>query len=320
MLSRRGMLGLAAAIPLLSHGAAAAGRMLRVGYQNSGSLLILTQQRRLEMALGGAGVGVQWLEFQSGPPLLEALNAASIDVGAVGDTPPIFAQASGVDFVYIGVQRGTGRNIAILAPPGSSLRGLADLKGKRIAFTKGSAAHYLTVRALATVGLGLADVQPAYLQPADAGAAFRNGSVDAWTIWDPFYALTEREPGVRVLTTGEISPFNSFVLARREYAQATADIALALRGEINAAAGWAEAHPDELGRILSEVTGVSLDAQRVAAARGTYRVALLDAEVTARQQEEADTFFALHVIPRKIDVRAAVWTPPAETASAGAKP
>jgi aliphatic sulfonates family ABC transporter substrate-binding protein len=293
----------------------AAGPGVRIGYQKTGTLVILRQQQRLEKL----GWSVRWVEFQSGPPLLEALNAGAVDFGATGDTPPVFAQAAGVDLVYVASQPASGRNAAILVHADSPIRSVADLRGRRLAVTKGSSAHYQTVRTLATAGLTLADVQPVFLQPADAGAAFRTGAVDAWTIWDPFYAIAEREPGVRVLITGEVAPSNSFFLARRDVAVRQPDLVVGLLREINAAAAWSEEHRDELARIMAEVTGVDEAAQRVAAARGTYRVAFMDDAVTAQQQALADTFAGLGVLPRRIDVRGAVWLPPAERADLGGK-
>ena len=140
---------------------------------------------------------MQWVEFQFGPPMLEAMRVNAIDIGAVGDTPPVFAQAAHGDLLYIAAQRAGGQ--AILVPPGSTLQTLHDLKGKKVAFGRGSSAHNLTIAALEKGGLTYADIQPIYLGPADAGAAFERGAIDAWTIWDPYYALFETRPGVRVL-------------------------------------------------------------------------------------------------------------------------
>ena len=302
-LTRRG-LGAAALVLALPNLARAAGRV-RIGYQKNGSLAIMRQQRRLEQ-----GLAVEWVEFNSGPPLLEALNAGAVDFGATGDTPPIFAQAAGADLLYVGGQPISGANEAVLVPDTSPIRTIADLRGKRVAFTKGSSAHYMTVQVLASAGLKPSDIQQVNLQPPDAGAAFRTGALDAWAVWDPFFAIAEAEPTTRVLTTGEkVAPSNSFFLASRRFTEREPGTVLALLDAINATADWGRANPEELAQTLAGITGVPLPAQRVSAARGVYAVQPMDEAIIARQQSVADTFAALRVIPARIDVRAAVWRP-----------
>jgi sulfonate transport system substrate-binding protein len=83
---------------------AQASRKLRIGYQKNGVLVIARRQTVLENRLVRDGVGVEWVEFAAGPPLLEAMAAGEIDVGQVGDTPPIFAQAAGAPIVYVAGQ------------------------------------------------------------------------------------------------------------------------------------------------------------------------------------------------------------------------
>jgi aliphatic sulfonates family ABC transporter substrate-binding protein len=283
---------------------------LRIGYQKIGPLVILKQQHTLEQALAAEGVTVNWVEFQSGPPLMEALNAGGIDVGFAGDTPPIFALAAGVDLVFIGSQAVTGANTAILVAKDSPIRGVADLRGHSIAFTKGSSAHYQVVQTLGSAGLSIADVKPVYLQPSDATAAFRTGRVDAWAIWDPFFAIAERDPNTRVLTDGRLAPSNSFFLARRSYATAHPELIGRFIHEITAAAEWSGQHQDELARTMSAITGVDLAAQTVAAARGVYTVDVPSPGVVAREQQVADTFLALKIIPRRVDIAAATFVPP----------
>jgi aliphatic sulfonates family ABC transporter substrate-binding protein len=308
---------LAIAVLALAAGTARAQTTLRIGYQKNGALVILKQQRQLETELGPRGIAVQWVEFQSGPPLLEALNAGGIDFGATGDTPPVFAQAAGVPFVYVGAQPVSGRNAAVLVRKDGPIASIADLRGLRVAVTKGSSAHYQLVRTLHGAGLSLSDIQPVYLQPADAAAAFRAGGVAAWTIWDPFYAIAEHDPGTRVLTDGTIAPSNGFFLARRDYAEHYPAVIVTVLRAANGAAAWSEAHQDDLARIMAEVTGVDVESQRVAAARGTYRVDFLNDGVIRTQQGVADTFHALGVIPAAIDVRVAVWLPPAGSCISG---
>ena len=302
-LTRRG-LGAAALALALPNLARAAGRV-RIGYQKNGSLAIMRQQRRLEQ-----GLAAEWVEFSSGPPLLEALNAGAVDFGATGDTPPIFAQAAGADLMYVGGQPVSGANEAVLVPDSSPIRTIADLRGKRVAFTKGSSAHYMAVQVLASAGLKPSDIQHVNLQPSDAGAAFRSGALDAWAVWDPFFAIAEAEQTTRVLTTAEkVAPSNSFFLASRRFTEREPCAVLALLDAINATADWARANPEELAQTLAGITGVPLPAQRVSAARGVYAVQPMDEAIIARQQSVADTFAALRVIPARVDVRAAVWRP-----------
>jgi sulfonate transport system substrate-binding protein len=297
------------AVPLAAR-AAPSERQFRIGYQKNGALLILKQQETLTRRLAAQGVAVQWVEFQSGPPLLEALNAGGIDFGATGDTPPIFAQAAGAAVVYVGFLPAPGASSAILVQKGGSIATLADLKGKKIAFTRGSSAHNFVVRVLDKVARGYGDIQPVYLQPADAAAAFHNGAIDAWAIWDPFYAVAQRYPNARVLTTAEgVAPSNSFFLAHRDVVARDPGVITAAIEEIDIASRWAGAHQDELARTMAEATGVELAVQRVAAARGNYAVGFITADVIRQQQAIADSFHRLGLIPRAIDVRAAVWTP-----------
>ena len=175
---------------------------LRVGYQKSSvNLLIARRLGLVEHRL--PGLSVRWVEFSAGPQLLEALGAGSLDFGMTGDTPPIFAQAAGRDVLYVGRETPKPRSSAILVPPDSTIGSLAGLRGKRVAFQKGSSAHYLVLRALEKAGLRLSDIQPMYLAPADARAALERHSVDAWAIWDPYWAAAATGSRAKVLATGE---------------------------------------------------------------------------------------------------------------------
>lgn len=308
MVARRTLIAAAMLVP----SAARAAAPLRIGYQKNGALLILKQQRGLEPVLAPAGVTVEWFEFSSGPPMLEALNAGGIDFAATGDTPPIFAQAAGTDLVYVAYQPVPGRNSAILVRNDGPIRSLADLKGRRVAFTKGSSAHNVVIQVLRRAGLDYRDIAPAFLAPADAAAAFRQGAIDAWAIWDPFFALAERDPGTRVLTTAVgIAPSNSFFLASRALVRNRPEVVRAVLGETTRIAREIEAHLDDFARAMAAATGIPEDIQRIAAARGNYQVSFLTDEAVAQQQAIADIFFALRLIPTAIRVRDAVWSPSA---------
>ena len=148
----------------------------------------------LEKRLAPRGIKVTWSEFTSGPPLLEALGANAIDFGSTGDIPPLFAQAAGGDLRLCRGeqgQRSTARRSSSSRTRRS--RSLADLKGKKVAFKRGSSSHNFAVKALRTVGLTLGDVDALDLGPPDAAPAFANNQIDAWVIWDPYYAIAEQD-------------------------------------------------------------------------------------------------------------------------------
>jgi sulfonate transport system substrate-binding protein len=271
----------------------------------------------LEKRLAAQGITVTWVEFQSGPPLIEALNAGAIDFGYTGDTPPIFAQAAGVSFVYVASIPNPGKSNAILVRTDSGIKTIQDLRGKKIALVKGSSAHNVLVQTLEKANVPWPDITPVYLQPADAGAAIQSGAVDAWSIWDPFYAVAEHYPGVRVLTNAEgIAPSNSFFLASRDYATRYPATIQAIVDEAQRAWHWSESHQDQLAQTLADASGVDIGAERVVAARGDYQVLYLSSGVIRRQQSIADTFSKLGLIPKPIQIGEAVWTPTGKTLTA----
>jgi sulfonate transport system substrate-binding protein len=307
------LVGAAASVPAVALAQSpnvAVPKEFRIGYQKTGVLVITRQQGVLERRLGKLGIAVKWVEFTSGPPLLEAMNAGSIDLGAVGDSPPIFAQAAAAAVVYVaGAPVNNGQ--AILVKPDSPLRSLADLKGKRVAFTKGSSAHNVVIAALEKAGLSYADITPTYLSPADAGAAFARDSVDAWAVWDPFFAIAEKSQGARVLVNAaDVIKTFSFYLANRDFATRYPKILNEALGGLAEAANWAENNRGEVAKALAAVTGVSLEIQVIAANRASFPFGPITPEIIASQQAIADRFHRLGLIPRPIVVREAVWTAP----------
>jgi sulfonate transport system substrate-binding protein len=291
-------------------GAQAGLREIRIGYQKNGVLVIARQRAALEQHFAPQGIDVKWIEFSSGPPMLEAMSVGSVDYGAVGDTPPIFAQAAGANLVYAAGEPIITGHQGILVPANSPIRSLADLKGKRVGFTKGSSAHNVIVMALEKAGLAYADITPVYLTPPDAGPAFANGSIDAWSIWDPYFAIGEVKQNGRILvTSSDIAGTNSFFIANRDFAR---DHGAALQQIIDvtsATAKWAEAHRDEVAKSLSVITGIPLDIQTVAANRESFLMGPITDEVIVIQQGVADRFYRLGLIPKPIVVRDAVWKP-----------
>jgi sulfonate transport system substrate-binding protein len=303
-------LGTAAAVALsqAAH-AQAETKEIRIGYQKNGVLVIARQQAALEKHFAPQGIEVKWVEFSSGPPMLEAMNVGSVDYGAVGDSPPIFAQSAGAAIVYAAGQPITNGQ-GILVPPNSTIRSVADLKGKRVGFTKGSSAHNVIVQTLEKAGLTYADITPVYLTPPDAGPAFANGSIDAWSIWDPYFAIGETKQNGRILVNAsEITKTNSFYIANRDFAKTRGAVLQQIIDVTSSTAKWAESHRDEVAKALSAVTNIPLDIQTVAANRSSFAVGPITDDIILTQQGVADRFFKLGLIPKPVVVRDAVWKP-----------
>jgi sulfonate transport system substrate-binding protein len=282
---------------------------IRIGYQKNGVLVIARQQATLEKHFAPQGIAVKWLEFSSGPPMLEAMNVGSVDYGAVGDSPPVFAQSAGAAIVYAAGQPITNGQ-GILVQGNSAIRTIADLKGKRVGFTKGSSAHNVIVQTLEKTGLTYADITPVYLTPPDAGPAFANGSIDAWSIWDPYFTIGEIKQNGRILVNAsDIGKTNSFYIANRDFAKSHGQVLQQIIDVTASTAKWAEAHRDEVAKSLSTITGIPVDIQTVAADRSSFAVGPITDDIVATQQSVADRFFKLGLIPKPIVVRDAVWKP-----------
>ena len=291
---------------------------LRIGFQKGASLFVLQKaQGSFEKRFAPLNVGVKWVEFPAGPQLLEGLNVGSVDVGFVGEAPPIFAQAAGANFVYIGHDPAAPEAEAIVVPKDSPVKTVADLKGKKIALNKGSNVHYLLVRALERAGLKYSDVQPVFLPPADARAAFEKGSVDAWSIWDPFLAAVEKQSGARIVVDGRNGVANNyqFYLAERGYAQTRPDVLKALFDDSIEQGRWLKANLKQAAAIIAPLQGLEPAVVELALQRYQFNVAPLSAAVAAEQQKVADTFHELKLIPKPVRIADALPGSPIKTAS-----
>ncbi|WP_421401146.1 aliphatic sulfonate ABC transporter substrate-binding protein [Agrobacterium fabrum] len=289
--------------------AAQAAEELKIGYQKTGLPVIARQQGVIEKALEAKGVKVSWVEFTAGPPLVEALNVGSINVGWTGDAPPIFGQAAGSAIVYVAALPSNGKGEAIFTKPESGIKSVADLKGKKVGVGKGTSAHNLLVAALEKNGLKLSDIDVTYLSPADAAAAFASDKIDAWAVWDPFYAIAEtRYKPVTLARTSEVLDVSTYFLANRDYAKSHADTINTTVGALGEAAKWSAANRDKVAAALHEVTGVPLEAQTLAANRSEFGITRIDDKIVASQQETADRFYRLGLIPKQISIKDAVWS------------
>mgnify|MGYP000022262383 FL=1 len=280
---------------------------LNIGFQKYGLLPIIKAQGSLESALKKQGVTVKWVEFPAGPQLLEGLNVGSVVFGEAGEAPPIFAQAANSNLVYIANQPAAPLAEALIVQKDSPIKSIQDLKGKRVVLNKGSNVHYLLLKLLEANKLTLQDIQVVYLPPSDARAAFERGAVDAWVIWDPFFAAAEHQIGARILATGQNLVSNhQFYLADRKFAEQNPEILKTLVNELNTTTQWVSQHQDEAAKLLEKPTGLSSDILKTSISRMGFGVQAISAEVTQEQQYVADAFYQQKLIPNKINIQAAI--------------
>ncbi len=286
-------------------------KTLAVGYQKSSlNLLVARQQQLFEQQF--PGVQVAWKEFPAGPQMLEALAVGAIDFGAVGNTPPVFAQAAGKDLKYIGYEVVPQNAQALLIPADSSIRTLADLKGKRIAVQKGSSAHELLAKVLQKAGLSWQDIQPIWLPPADARAAFDKQSIDAWSIWEPYLSAAELDAKAKVLIDGQaFARTYSFYIANPQFIEQHPGATEKILQSLNTADQWVLQHQQQALKIYQQSTGLKQNiAQRVIDKRlKPSPIYSLKPEVVQAQQEIADLFQQVKLIPKSIQVSQVVWVP-----------
>lgn len=285
-------------------------REVRIGFQKTSLPVVARREGTIEAALG-PDVTVRWVEFTAGPPLVEALNVGAIDLGWTGDAPPIFGQASGAAIVYVAALPAQNQGEAIIAKSDGGIATLADLKGRSIGVGKGTSSHNLLIAALEKAGIGYDEITPNYLSPADAAAAFASDKIDAWAIWDPFLAIAETRYKPNVLVrTGDVLDVNTYFLGNRDFVAAHPTAVIEVLSGLDTAAKWADAHRAEVAEAVHEVTGVPMEAQTLAVDRAQFGIYEITPEIVAHQQETADRFYKLGLIPNAIVVSDAVWPRP----------
>lgn len=279
-------------------------KVVRIGYQKFGTLNILKARHTLDDRLKQQGLSVQWIQFPAGPQLLEALNTGNIDFGHAGESPPIFAQAAGAPLVYVANQTPNPKAEAILVRKDSPIQSVADLKGKSIALNKGSNVHFFLVKALADAGLKYEDVTLKFLPPADARAAFEQGSVDAWVIWDPFFSAARRAMGARVVRDGEGLVANrEFYLAAKPFVEQHSDRIQTILEEVGKADVWAKENVTDAAKLLSPELGIDVATLEEVLQRRPSGLKPIQADVVKDQQDIADEFLKLKLLPKPIQVK-----------------
>ncbi len=294
----------ASAAPSASAPAKNYPKALRIGYQKGNTLNILKAHGNLEKRLKDLGISVEWNVFPGGNNVLEALAAGQIDYGNAADGSGVFAQAGGKTFVYVGNDLPNPEGMGIMVHKDSPIKTIADLKGKKVAVIKGGNHHYLTVLALERVGLKADDVQYVYVKDASEGrAVFETKQVDALGSWDPFFATVQNDLKPVTLTDGaDYSPNRTFYYSSNEFTSKYPDLVKIILEETDVSDKWANGNKEEVVKLLTQELGIDEQAIRTAVERRTYGVEAITRDTIAPQQQLADTFHRIGLIPEKLDV------------------
>lgn len=258
----------------------------------------------------GRPVEVELLEFTSGPPLLEAFNSNSVDIGQTGDAPPVFAQTAGVPLYYVASQVSSG-GTALLVPENSPIQSVSELAGKKVAFARGSSSHLFIIEALRANGLDYPDIEPIFLQPGEAKAAFDGGSVDAWVIWDPFLTTAIQTSNARPLfTSDELAPTRGYTLASQTFADENPEAVRIIVEQLDAGVTWTKENLEEYAAFQEEQTGVPAATWlSIYEQREISNFDWITDAVVAQQQGRADLFLEAEVIPAQLDIASVRWLP-----------
>ena len=273
-LSRRqvinGTLGLAAAASLSRP--AHARTSIRLSYQlSSALLLILREHRTLEDRLASAGFDIEWSRFSS-----DTMRMGAGDLHSdVAEAVPLFTTPANPALTLYAAEGPSPQAVALVVHDDSPIHALADLRGRTIGTSKGSASHCLLVRTLDRAGLSLSDVHPVFLAAPDGAAAFQTGHIDAWATYDPFLAMTESNARIRVLADGAAAAmrYDRYYLVNADFAKAHPQIVQVVFDGLQQAAAWIHDQPDDANSLLARLWGdVPLETVRRVNRRRVYEV------------------------------------------------
>ena len=263
---------------------------------------------------------VNWTDFTSGPPMLQAMGAGSVDIGGVGDAPPVFAASGGEKVAIVGARTTPAAAAAIVVPKNSPITSISQLKGKKIAVAQGSSADYHLLTVLNKAGLTTKQVTLEYLQPAEALAAFNSGHVDVWDIWSPYIEQAVGQDDARVLVNGSGfgAPY-SFEVASRA-ALADPGKAAAIRDYLtvlNQAYVWSGTHIATWAKLWGDATGLPGSIMVTASQDDVNKPVTITSGVISAEQQLVTAFYRAGLIPANVNMSGYILSTYNDTVTGG---
>lgn len=236
-----------------SHTGATATKDIRLDYAYYNPLSLVVRDQHL---LENRGYHVAWVLSAGSNKANEGLRSKGLDFGSTAGSAALVARANGTPIKIVDVYS-KPEWTALVVGQDSTANSVADLKGKKIAVTKGTDPYFFLLQSLATARFSPADVEIINLQHADGKTALERGDVDAWSGLDPFMAQTVQQQGSRLLYRNP--DFNSYGVlnVREDFVAAHPDLVQAVVNSYEEARKWAKAHPDELAALLASQAKVT---------------------------------------------------------------
>lgn len=236
-----------------SHTDTTATKEVRLDYAYYNPLSLVVRDQHL---LENQGYKTTWVLSAGSNKANEALRSNAIDIGSTAGAAALVARANGTPIKIIGIYA-KAEWTALVVGKNSPITSVADLKGKKIAVTKGTDPYFFLLQSLAAAGLSPSDVEIVNLQHADGKTALERGDVDAWSGLDPFMAQTVLENGSRLLYRNPDFTSYGTLNAREDFAAAHPEAVKAVLNSYEEARKWAQAHPAELAALLAREAKVS---------------------------------------------------------------
>lgn len=274
-----------------------------IGYQKADSVDIARNRGVFAKKMKAKGYKVVFKEFQDGTALTTALKSGDIDYARVGDVPPVSAQANGLDFVYVGAGSDKVKGSGLEVKKNGDIQSLSDLKGKTIAYTKGTSSQYFVLRLLKKAGLTTSDVKLVSMDQSSAAVAFSKGTIDAWATWDPYTSTAEVNADAKLLVndTG-LAKNREFIVSTAKYASANKTVSKYLIKYLGQDMKWANTHKAKLVTMLQKSLGLKKSILEKMVARRYYAMGTMTASILKEQQSIADVFYEEGVISKQLDV------------------
>jgi sulfonate transport system substrate-binding protein len=241
-----------------------------------------------ELAKVKPGIEVKWASFAAGPPINESFAAGQQDFGFLGDTPALIGKSVGIDTRVVGLSSSGPKSLAVVVGAGSPIASAKDLKGKKVAVTKGSFAQHLLALVLESGGLTFADIELINLPNGEIAPAIISGTIDAGAVWEPVITRFESQKAIRVLADGTgLKKGILVIIAASDFLKAKRDQAEAVLRAYARGAAYIKSNPKEAAALISTDTNLPPDLLVQVFDKLDYTPAFSDDDIRELKKSEA---------------------------------